>query len=94
MSSILLAVADALAADLTAHSFSLIVIIECGPANAEGIRRLVADDTEIVVSVLEPDEEIAAATEELKAGGYDHVMLVTPADHRSPNAPVPGRSAA
>ena len=71
-----------------------IVIIECGPANAAGIRRLVADDTEILVSVLEPDEEIAAAAEELKAGGYDQVMLVTPAGHRSPNPPLPGRSAA
>ena len=71
-----------------------VVVVECGPADAEGIRRLVADGTEIMVSVLEPDEQIAAAAEELKAGGYDHVMLVTPADHHSPNPPVPGRSAA
>ena len=71
-----------------------VVIVECGPADAQGIRRLVADGTEIMVSMLEPDDEIAAAAEELKAGGYSHVMLVTPSDHGSPNAPVPGRSAA
>ena len=71
-----------------------VVIVECGPADAQSIRRLVADGTEIMVSMLEPDDEIAAAAEELKAGGYGHVMLVTPADHGSPNAPVPGRSAA
>ncbi len=71
-----------------------VVVVECGPADAEGIRRLVADGTEIMVSVLEPDDQIAAAAEELKAGGYGHVMLVTPSDHRSPDAPLPGRSAA
>ncbi len=71
-----------------------IVVIECGPANAESIRRLVANDTEIVVSVLEPDDEIAAAAEELKASGYQNIMLVTPADYQSPNSPIPGRSAA
>ena len=38
-----------------------VVIVECGPADAEGIRRLVAEGTEIMVSVLEPDDEIAAA---------------------------------
>ena len=47
-----------------------VVVVECGPADAEGIRRLVADGTEIIVSVLEPDDEIAAAAEALKAGGY------------------------
>jgi Mrp family chromosome partitioning ATPase len=71
-----------------------VVVVECGPADAEGIRRLVADGTEIMVSVIEPDDEIAAAAEALKAGGYRHVMLVTPADYRSPNSPMPGRSAA
>ena len=71
-----------------------VVVVECGPADAEGIRRLVADGTEIIVSVLEPDDEIAAAAEALKAGGYRRMMLVTPADYQSPNAPMPGRSAA
>ena len=71
-----------------------VVVVECGPADAEGIRRLVADGTEIMVSVLEPDDAIAAVAEELKANGYGHVTLVTPADYQAPNSPVPGRSAA
>ena len=71
-----------------------VVVVECGPADAESIRRLVADGTEIMVSVIEPDDEVAAAAEALKAGGYRRIMLVTPADYQSPNAPVPGRSAA
>ena len=71
-----------------------VVVVECGPADAQGIRRLVADGTEIMLSVLEPDDDIVAAAEDLKAGGYGEVTLVSPADHHSPNPPVPGRSAA
>jgi uncharacterized protein involved in exopolysaccharide biosynthesis/Mrp family chromosome partitioning ATPase len=71
-----------------------VVVVECGASDAEGIRRLVADGTEIMVSVIEPDAETAAAAAALKARGYGRVMLVSPADYTSPNAPMPGRSAA
>ncbi|MEP9389277.1 Wzz/FepE/Etk N-terminal domain-containing protein [Mesorhizobium sp. KR9-304] len=71
-----------------------VVVVECGASDAEGIRRLVADGTEIMVSVIEPDSETAATAAALKARGYGRVMLVSPADHRSPDAPMPGRSAA
>ena len=71
-----------------------VVIVECGPAGADAIRRLVAPGAEILVSVLEPDEEVAAAADALVAGGYGELTLVTPAGYRSPNAPLPGRSAA
>ena len=72
-----------------------VVVVECGPANAEGIRRLVSDGTEILVSVLEPDDaEVARTADELKAGGYGRLTLVTPEGHESPLAPEPGRSAA
>ena len=47
-----------------------VVIVECGPADAEAIRRLVTHETEILVSVIEPDEKVRAAAEALKAGGY------------------------
>ena len=70
------------------------VVVECGASDAEGIRRLVADGTEIVVSVIEPDDETVATAAALKAGGYGRVMMVSPADHQSPNTPMPGRSAA
>jgi exopolysaccharide transport family protein len=71
-----------------------VVVVECGASDAEGIRRLVADGTEIMVSVIEPDDETAATAAALKARGYGRVMLVSPADRTSPDAPMPGRSAA
>lgn len=71
-----------------------VVVVECGASDAEGIRRLVADGTEIMVSVIEHDDETAATAAALQARGYGRVMLVSPANHNSPDAPVPGRSAA
>lgn len=71
-----------------------VVVVECGASDAEGIRRLVADGTEIMVSVIEPDDQTAATAAALKARGYGRVMLVSPANRNSPDAPMPGRSAA
>lgn len=71
-----------------------VVVVECGASDAEGIRRLVADGTEIMVSAIEPDDETTAAAAALKARGYGRVMLVSPANRNSPDAPMPGRSAA
>jgi uncharacterized protein involved in exopolysaccharide biosynthesis/Mrp family chromosome partitioning ATPase len=71
-----------------------VVVVECGASDAEGIRRLVADGTEIMVSAIEPDDETTATAEALMARGYGRVMLVSPDANGSPDAPVPGRSAA
>ncbi|HTV69211.1 MAG TPA: exopolysaccharide transport family protein [Rhizobiaceae bacterium] len=72
-----------------------VVVVECGPADAESIRRIVSDASEVLVSVIEPDDAaIGEATQELKAGGYGKLTLVSPADYETPSAPVPGRSAA
>jgi len=71
-----------------------VVIVECGPANAESIRRLVADGTEILVSVIEPVDAVRNARDNLAAGGYDDLTLVTPGEYEMPSAPQPGRSAA
>jgi len=71
-----------------------VVIVECGPANADSIRRLVSDGTEILVSMIEPDEAVRAARENLAAGGYDDLTLVTPGDYDFPSTPMPDRSAA
>lgn len=71
-----------------------VVVVECGASDAEGIRRLVADGTEIMVSAIEPDDETTATAEALMARGYGRVMLVSPAANGAPDAPVPGRSAA
>ncbi len=71
-----------------------VVVVECGASDAEGIRRLVADGTEIMVSVIDTDAATEAAAEALKARGYGRVTLVSPAEHGSPDSPMPGRSAA
>jgi hypothetical protein len=48
-----------------------------------------------LVCVIDPDDAaIAEATQELKAGGYGRLTLVSPAGYETPSAPVPGRSAA
>jgi exopolysaccharide transport family protein len=67
-----------------------IVIVECGPANADGIRRLVSDDTAILVSAIEPSEEIAQAASQLAR--LRKPIIVSPADRLPP--PTPGRTAA
>ncbi|MEO5756420.1 MAG: exopolysaccharide transport family protein [Mesorhizobium sp.] len=72
-----------------------LVVVECGPADAQGIGRLVGDATEVFLSMLEPDEEVAQAAVKLIENGYPDVTLVTPVGHETPGAPAPGhRSAA
>lgn len=71
-----------------------LVVVECGPADAQGIQRLVAEGTEVFVSVLDSGDEVAEAAVELIEGGFPDLTLVTPAGHETPGTPVPGRSAA
>ncbi len=72
-----------------------VVVVECGPADAESIRRLVSGATEVMVSVIEADDEaVREAVGNLEAGGYGRPMLVTPAGYEPPYSPEPGRSAA
>lgn len=70
-----------------------LVVVECGPADADGIRRLVGEATEVFVSALEPSDAVADAAVKLIEGGYPDLVLVTPASHGRPGAPL-GRSAA
>lgn len=70
-----------------------LVVVECGPADADGIRRLVGEATEVFVSVLEPSDAVADAAVKLIESGYPDLVLVTPAGHGRPGAPL-GRSAA
>lgn len=71
-----------------------VVVVECGPIDADGIRRLVGEGTEVLVSVIEPEDQVAVAAENLRAGGYPSLILVTPAGYELPTSPMPGRSAA
>jgi Mrp family chromosome partitioning ATPase len=72
-----------------------VVVVECGPAEAASIRRLVSDGAEVLVSVIESeDASVAETAAALEASGYGDLMLVTPAGHLPPHPPVPDRSAA
>jgi uncharacterized protein involved in exopolysaccharide biosynthesis/Mrp family chromosome partitioning ATPase len=72
-----------------------VVVVECGPAEAASIRRLVSDGTEVLVSAIEPDDaSVIEMAEALEASGYGDLMMVTPAGHLPPHPPVPDRSAA
>jgi Mrp family chromosome partitioning ATPase len=72
-----------------------IVVVECGAADPESIRRLVSDGSLVLVSVIEPvDGNVAEITAGLEAGGYKDFLLVTPAGHEPSYPPQPGRSAA
>ncbi|RWD92755.1 MAG: chain-length determining protein [Mesorhizobium sp.] len=70
-----------------------LVVVECGPADAQGISRLVGDGTEVFLSMLEADEEVTQAAVKLIENGYPDVTLVTPVGHE-PGNPLPGRRSA
>jgi uncharacterized protein involved in exopolysaccharide biosynthesis/Mrp family chromosome partitioning ATPase len=71
-----------------------LVVVECGPADAQGISRLVGEGTEVFLSMLEPDDEVAQAAVKLIESGYPDLTLVTPIGHETPGTPVPGRRSA
>jgi Mrp family chromosome partitioning ATPase len=71
-----------------------LVIVECGPADAHGISRLVGDSTEVFLSMLQADDEVAQAAVKLIESGYPDLTLVTPIGHETPGNPVPGRRSA
>ncbi|CCV13240.1 exopolysaccharide transport family protein [Mesorhizobium sp. STM 4661] len=71
-----------------------LVVVECGPADAQGISRLVGEGSEVFLSMLEPDDEVAQAAVSLIESGYPDLTLVTPVGHVTPGTPVPGRRSA
>lgn len=71
-----------------------LVVVECGPTDAQGIRRLAGEDAEVFVSVLEVGESVVQTTVKLIEDGYPDVTLVTPAGHDTPGTPLNGKSAA
>ncbi|WP_292127947.1 tyrosine-protein kinase family protein, partial [Mesorhizobium sp.] len=70
-----------------------LVVVECGPADAQGIGRLVGDGTEVFLSMLEADDEVTQAAVKLIENGYPDVTLVTPVGYE-PGDPLPGRRSA
>ncbi len=72
-----------------------VIVIECGPANAAAIKKLVGEGGAVMVSVVDPtDTAIAESMTDMSGAGYQDVALVSPEGHEAPSAPVPGRSAA
>ncbi|QKC90957.1 chain-length determining protein [Mesorhizobium sp. NZP2234] len=69
-----------------------LVVVECGPADAQGISRLGGDATEVFLSMLEPDDEVTQAAVKLIESGYPDLTLVTPLGHEPPG--TPGRRSA
>ncbi|TPJ75574.1 exopolysaccharide transport family protein [Mesorhizobium sp. B2-6-2] len=70
-----------------------LVVVECGPADAQGIGRLVGGGTEVFLSMLEADDQVTQAAVKLIENGYPDVTLVTPVGHE-PGDPLPGRRSA
>ncbi|WP_214471718.1 exopolysaccharide transport family protein [Mesorhizobium sp. dw_380] len=71
-----------------------LVVVECGPADAQGISRLGGNATEVFLSMLEADDEVTQAAVRLIENGYPDLTLVTPLGHEPPGNPVPGRRSA
>jgi len=71
--------------DILARTYDL-VVVECGPAGAGSLRRLVSEGMEIMVSVLVPDAEVRAARDDL-AAAFGEPTLVTPDRPPPPTSP-------
>jgi Mrp family chromosome partitioning ATPase len=71
-----------------------LVVVECGPTDAQGISRVTGEATEVFLSMLEADDEVAQAAHKLIESGYTGLTLVTPLGHEPPGRPVPGRRTA
>ena len=54
-----------------------IVVVECGPTESEGLRRVAGDTSEIMIGVIDAaDARVLAASESLFAAGYGEVARV------------------
>lgn len=71
-----------------------IVIVECGPTNADGLRRLVRDGGQIAISVVDPDapEIVETAGNLLDAGFEDLTLIAADATGNGPQEPGPRRA--
>ena len=70
------------------------VLIECGPASAAGLKRIVMPGSRLLVSVIDPDNsKVLSSMTDLTAAGYDDLELVALAGSFG-SEPTSGRSAA
>lgn len=67
-----------------------IVVADCGPTDAAGLKRLSTDDTEVIMAMVEPESgQAIRAAEDLVSGGYKDVLIVTGDDMPAPIPPRP-----
>lgn len=71
-----------------------LVIVECGPTDAQGIRRIASGDADVFISLLNPDEMHLNAAADIIRDGFPDAVLVTPPGIPSPRGPMPGSRAA
>jgi uncharacterized protein involved in exopolysaccharide biosynthesis/Mrp family chromosome partitioning ATPase len=71
-----------------------IVVVECGPTDAEALKRVAGTGSRIVLSVVDPKApEIVETAEKLVDGGFEDLMLVTAAAvGEEPLPPEPRRA--
>ena len=71
-----------------------IVVVECGPADAEGIAPVDGEGCTVVLSLIQPENAaVLQAVDDLERHGYANVIKVTPKGYLTPPQPR-GRSAA
>lgn len=71
-----------------------LVVVECGPTDAEGIARVDGDASEVVLSLIDAgNPAVVTAAADLFQHGYSNMMKVTPVEYLMPPEPR-GRSAA
>jgi Mrp family chromosome partitioning ATPase/capsule polysaccharide export protein KpsE/RkpR len=71
-----------------------LVVVECGPTDAQGIRRLASSEAEVFISLLDPDDVALSAAANIIRDGFPDAILVTPVDSHTPRGPMPGTRAA
>jgi exopolysaccharide transport family protein len=71
-----------------------IVLIECGPANSDGVKQLLdGHSVEMIFSVVQPEEKlITKYLTDFYSEGFDNLLMMSPGAGSSPTQP--GRSAA
>lgn len=71
-----------------------IVVIECGPANSDGVKQLLGEhNVEMILSVVQPEEElITDYLTDFYSEGFDNLLMMSPGGANPPNRP--GRTAA
>lgn len=71
-----------------------LVVVECGPTDAQGVRRLASSEAEVFISLLDPDDVALSAAANIIRDGFPDAILVTPVDSHTPRGPMPGTRAA